>query len=131
MELKISDMSICSFNCRSAKSSLPDIWQLCKSRDIVCLQKHCPFELYSLSQINTDFLAQAISAVGVNVLTGRDNVERRQVFSSRSPKNDLSDVQVVKQVSYCNIRLSEHLLYLKKKTHWTVSVAAFREHADV
>jgi len=70
-----TDLSICSFNCRSVKSSLPEIYQLCESHSIVCIQEHwlLPDELNMMSQIHPDFLSSATSAVAVDsdVLTGR------------------------------------------------------------
>jgi len=70
-----TDFSICSFNCHSIKSSLPDIYQLCESHDIVCIQEHwlLPAELNMMWQIHADFLSSATSAVAVDndVLTGR------------------------------------------------------------
>ena len=33
-----TDLKICSYNCRSLKSSVYDVIKLCESHDIVCLQ---------------------------------------------------------------------------------------------
>ena len=78
LELKMTHSkttSLCSFNCRSVKTSLPDIWTLCHSHDIVFLQEHwlLPFDLQCLTTIHPDFLAFGTSAVDVSkeVLRGR------------------------------------------------------------
>ena len=59
-------LSICSFNCHGAKSSLPEIQ--CALHDIVCQQEHwhLPFELNILSHV--DFLAVHM---GDDIMTGR------------------------------------------------------------
>jgi len=65
----------CTFNCRGAKSSLPEVWQLCEMYDIVCIQQLwlLPFELNILSQLHFDCLSWATSAVNIsnNLLVGR------------------------------------------------------------
>jgi len=70
-----SDLSICTFNCRSAKSSLSELYQLCEVYDIICIQEHwlLPFEVNMFSQLHVDFLSIATSAVSIDndVLTGR------------------------------------------------------------
>ena len=72
---QINSTSICTFNCRSVKSILPDMWKLCDSHDTVLIQEHwrLPFELQSLSSIHPDFLAFGTSAVDVSkdILQGR------------------------------------------------------------
>lgn len=70
-----SQLKICSFNCRSIKSSIGEIFRLCESHDIVLLQEHwlLPFELNLLSSIHPDFYGFGTSAVdtSVDVLIGR------------------------------------------------------------
>jgi len=70
-----SQLRICSFNCRSIKSSIGEIFTLCESHDIVLLQKHwlLPFELDMLSSIHCDFYGFGTSAVdtSVDVFIGR------------------------------------------------------------
>ena len=70
-----SDVSICTFNCRSIKSSTMEVKNLCESHDIVAIQEHwlLPFELDILSNIHVDFLSAVTSAVNIskNVLVGR------------------------------------------------------------
>ena len=57
------------------KTSLPDMWKLCDSHDVVLIQEHwlLSFELQSLSSIHPDFLAFGTSAVDVSkdILRGR------------------------------------------------------------
>lgn len=69
------DMSICSFNCRSFKSSLPAIHELCTTHDIVLLQEHwlLPFDLPILNTAHNDFLSIGLSAVDTSsdILVGR------------------------------------------------------------
>jgi len=68
-----TDLSICSFNCRSIKSSLPKIYQLCESHNIVCLPEHwlLPAELNMMSQTHPVSSATSAVAVDNDVLTGR------------------------------------------------------------
>jgi len=71
-----SQLRICSFNCRSKKSSIGEIFTLCESHDIVLLHKEhwlLPFELDMLSSIHSDFYGFGTSAVdnSVDVLIGR------------------------------------------------------------
>jgi len=35
-----NELSVCTFNCLSAKSSLSELCQLCEVYDIVCIQEH-------------------------------------------------------------------------------------------
>jgi len=68
-----NSLSISTFNC-IFKSSLPDIWKLCNSYDIILFQEHwlLPFKLHTLSSIHTEFLVVGTSAVDVskNILHG-------------------------------------------------------------
>jgi exonuclease III len=70
-----NNLRICTFNCRSVKSSIGEIHKLCESHDIVFLQEHwlLPFELELLSSIHSDFFGFGTSAVDINVdlLIGR------------------------------------------------------------
>ena len=70
-----NDLSICTYNCRSAKSSLSELYQLCEVYDIICIQEHwlLPFEVNMFAQLHVDFLSVATSAVTIDndVLTGR------------------------------------------------------------
>jgi len=70
-----NELSVCTFNCRSAKSSLSELYQLCEVYDIVCIQEHwlLPFELNILSKLNINFLSVSTSAVRIDneVLSGR------------------------------------------------------------
>jgi exonuclease III len=69
------NLRVCSFNCRSVKSSINEIQSLCDSNDIVCLQEHwlLPNELNVLSNIHIEFLAAGTSAVDISkeLLVGR------------------------------------------------------------
>jgi exonuclease III len=62
------NLRVCSFNCRSVKSSINEIQSLCDSNDIVCLQEHwlLPNELNVLSNIHIEFLAAGTSAVDIS-----------------------------------------------------------------
>ena len=68
-------LTVCSFNCRSVKSSVDEIVELCSLSHIVCLQEHwlMPHELSLLSNISTNFLATGSSAMTLDndVLVGR------------------------------------------------------------
>jgi exonuclease III len=69
------NLSLCTYNCRSVKNSFADVRQLCDTHDIVLLQEHwlLPFELNILSDIHSDFLVTARSAVNIanDLLKGR------------------------------------------------------------
>ena len=71
----IERINVCTFNCRSVKSSVNEISDLCLDCDIICLQEHwlLPNEVNFLGSINGDFLSTGNSAVDVgrDVLVGR------------------------------------------------------------
>ena len=75
MALQSNCISVCSFNCRSAKSSINEIYDLCCNADMVFLQEHwlLPNEISLLSDIHPDFVAIGHSAVDLSqgVLVGR------------------------------------------------------------
>ena len=75
MQLNSRSLRLCSFNCRSVKSSVNEIRELCSHSDIVCVQEHwlLPSEINFLSGISDDFLAVGQSAVNIHesVLLGR------------------------------------------------------------
>jgi len=68
-------LSVCSYNCRSIKNSLPAVARLCDSYDIVLLQEHwlLSSELDMLQSVHSDFYAYGLSAVDCSsdVLVGR------------------------------------------------------------
>ena len=68
-------LTICTFNCRSIKSSLNEIYSLCSNCDIVLLEEHwlLPNEISFLSNLHPDFMAIGHSAVNLsnNILVGR------------------------------------------------------------
>ena len=70
-----SGLRLCTYNCRSIKSSLYDVKLLCDNHDIVFVQEHwlLPFELSMLSSIHSDFHGFGVSAVdtSVDLLVGR------------------------------------------------------------
>jgi len=70
-----TDLNLVTFNCRSVKSSINEVKQLCDSNDIVMLQEHwlLPHELSMLSMMHPEFLAVAKSAVNItsDILIGR------------------------------------------------------------
>jgi len=70
-----ANLSVCTFNCRSVKNSLDEVQELLNSFDIVMLQEHwlLPTELCMLSELHSDFVATAHSAVDIShgILIGR------------------------------------------------------------
>ena len=64
---KLTSLNICSYNCRSLKSAVHDVLQLCETHDVVCLQEHwlLPSELGILSDLHKDFFGFGYSAVDV------------------------------------------------------------------
>ena len=65
-------LRISSFNCRSIKSSIESVRNLCLSHDVVLLQEHwlTTDELHILSNIHNDFYAFGVSAIDTeNVIT--------------------------------------------------------------
>lgn len=69
-----SNFGVCTFNCRSVKSSLYEVFELCNMCSIVCIQEHwlLPFELSILNNIHPDFIAVGTSAVDISIkLSGR------------------------------------------------------------
>ena len=94
-------LRLCTFNCRSVKSSICEVQSLCNDHDIVCLQEHwlLPNELNLLSNIHPEFMSTGISAVDVsrNILVGRpfggtailyrkDLLEHVNILSSTDPR---------------------------------------------
>lgn len=67
--------SVSSFNCRSVKSSVSEVRELCNVSDLVFLQEHwlLPNELGMLNNLHPDFVAFSKSAVDIsqNILIGR------------------------------------------------------------
>jgi len=53
-------LNICTFNCRSVKSSLNELSELCEHSDLVLLQEHwlLPFEIDCLNTVHKDFLSR-------------------------------------------------------------------------
>ena len=68
-------LRLCSFNCRSIKSSITEINHLCDMHDIVFLQEHwlLPHELNLLANLHDDFFGVGFSAVdtSIGMLVGR------------------------------------------------------------
>lgn len=71
----VNNITLCTYNCRSVKSSVIELQELCAKSDLVCLQEHwlLPNEVSLLSHISADFLAVGSSAVDTSedILTGR------------------------------------------------------------
>ena len=67
--------TVCTFNCRSLKSSTNEIIELCNMSDFVFLQEHwlLPTELDCLNNLHNDFCATGHSAVELSqgILIGR------------------------------------------------------------
>lgn len=70
-----SNLRLCTFNCRSLKSSVNEVNRLCYDHDVIFVQEHwlMPFELNMLSSVHTDFHGFGLSAVdtSVDMLIGR------------------------------------------------------------
>jgi hypothetical protein len=70
-----NSLRVSTFNCRSLKSSVIEICELCDSSDLVFLQEHwlLPFEFGLLNNIHSNFFAVSKSAVDTtrDVLVGR------------------------------------------------------------
>jgi len=70
-----NSLSVCSFNCRSVKSSFNEVYELCDAYDFVMIQEHwlLPSELNCLNNVHPDFISLGRSAVDVtsNLLVGR------------------------------------------------------------
>ena len=70
-----NNISLCTFNCRSCKNSLYEIYELCSTYNFIFLQEHwlLPNELHLLSQIHPNFYASAKSSVdiGEKIVLGR------------------------------------------------------------
>ena len=68
-------LTLCTFNCRSVKSSLEEVVNLCDSCDLIFLQEHwlLPYELDYLSRIHSDYIAIGQSSVDISssALVGR------------------------------------------------------------
>ena len=72
---KPNSLRLSSFNCRSIKSSLSEMAELCERSDFVLVQEHwlLPFEIGELNNVHPSFLASGKSAVDVSTsaLIGR------------------------------------------------------------
>ena len=70
-----NDITVYSFNCRSLKSSIIEIHDMCDHCDFLLVQEHwlLPNEISMLSTIHTEFLAVGHSAVDLShgILIGR------------------------------------------------------------
>jgi Endonuclease/Exonuclease/phosphatase family len=75
LEMDKDEFSVCSYNCRSLKSSICEVRKLCNSHDIVLLHEHwlLPNELCTLSDLHSDFYSYGHSAVDIasDILVGR------------------------------------------------------------
>jgi len=70
-----SNLALRSFNCRSVRSSVDEVYSLCQKYDLVFLQEHwlLPHDLNFMSSIHPNFLAFVHSLVGTfsGILVGR------------------------------------------------------------
>lgn len=75
MMFNLNKLKISSFNCRSLKSSIVELQELCKVSDVILLQETwlLSFDLCILNQISDDFYAQGISSMNIenDVINGR------------------------------------------------------------
>ena len=71
----INNLKVISYNCKSLKSSLQVLKDLCSICDVILLQETwlCDFELDICNNIHPDFYGQGITSVdtGEGILTGR------------------------------------------------------------
>jgi len=71
----MSYLRMCTFNCRSVKSSILEDKKLCNRHDLVLLQEHrlLPHDLNTLNDIHPEFLSVGLSAVDTSkdILVGR------------------------------------------------------------
>jgi len=69
------DFRMCTFNCRSLKTSVTEISNLCDSCDFLCIQEHwlLSTELRILNNLHEDFYGLGKSAVDLtsDILLGR------------------------------------------------------------
>ncbi len=79
--MTVTNLRIVSYNCRSIKSNIDAIKELCTNHDIILIQEHwlLDHELPLLSNINCDFLSVGVSGVDVGWSTLR--------WGSRSVEN--------------------------------------------
>ena len=75
MALNNNNVTLFSFNCRSVRSSVPEINELCEHCDFLLVQEHwlLPNETNFLSNLHKEFLAVGHSSVDISqgILTGR------------------------------------------------------------
>jgi len=71
----MANLRMCTFNCRSVKSSICEVKKLCNRHDLVLLQEHwlLPHDLNTLNDIHPEFLSVGLSAVDTSkdILVGR------------------------------------------------------------
>ncbi|XP_063358893.1 uncharacterized protein LOC134648321 [Cydia amplana] len=89
----LSEVTLCSFNCRSIKRSIDDIRRLCNTADIIAIQEHwlIPSDLAYLNTISDEFACTGTSAVDTTagMLRGRPYggtalLWRKKMFPSTS-----------------------------------------------
>ena len=77
-------LRICTFNCRSVKSSISEVKRLCNRHDVVLLQEHwlLPHDISSLNDIHSEFLSVGLSAVDTSkdILVGRPYGTKRHLL---------------------------------------------------
>ena len=61
----VEDISVCTFNCKNAKTSQDEIAELCSSHDVILLQETwlLDFELPLLATLNSQFYASGVSSM--------------------------------------------------------------------
>ena len=71
------DLKIVSYNCRGIKSSIPLLWKMCDSNDIILLQETmiCSHNLDMIHTIHPDFYAGGCSSINSDeyILNGRSH----------------------------------------------------------
>jgi len=104
MEGSLTNISLCTLNCRSVKNSVVEISSLCNDYDIVFLQEHwlLPHDLDFLATIHPDYLAVGQSAVDIDkdVLVGRPYGGTGILYNRKLSKY-VTHVKVKKQPMHC------------------------------
>ena len=91
MALNNNNVTLFSFNCRSVRSSVPEINELCEHCDFLLVQEHwlLPNETNFLSNLHKEFLAVGHSSVDISqgILTGRPYTAAQEYYSKKHSAN--------------------------------------------
>ena len=108
---KSMDLRMCTFNCRSLKNCIPEIYRLCDSHDFVLIQEHrlLPTELDLLNNVHPDFLSYGLSAVDItlDILIGRPYGGTAILY--RKSYADCVNVITSQESRICGIQINTNL----------------------